>query len=115
MIFSTDLPNELTIYKVNNDKSLTELSTNLWERTNLNTVTINLTDGKQITDLDADVNGSIESTIVLAASIPPPTTNNNNGGGGVIVYTLLLFLILTFFRTKNRDRFYNYNFNFKSH
>lgn len=96
--FSTDLPSELTIYKVNNEGALTELPTGLWERINSRSITLKLTDGDQITDLDAKVNGSIESAVILAASNSLPATNNSNGGGSV--YGVFLFLIFYVFRLK---------------
>ncbi len=62
--FSADLPDPLTIFKVDNNGN-TPLPTNLWRKINSRTVEVDVTDGDPLTDQDG-VNGSIVDPIAVA-------------------------------------------------
>jgi hypothetical protein len=87
MAFSTDLPRDLILYKVNNAGALTELPASIWTRVNPVTVDITLTDGNLLTDLDAVANGFIEDPVVLSAASLPPLTPGSEGAGGCVMNT----------------------------
>ena len=64
--FSADLPDPLTIFKVdNNGGNPQELPTNIWNKVDANTVTVTVTDGDPLTDT-GPVDGSIVDPIAVA-------------------------------------------------
>jgi len=73
--FSSDLPAELVIYKVDSNGNYNELPTNLWTKVNATTVEIMLTDGDALTDQDGVANGSIVDPIAVGGQ-------QSSGGGG---------------------------------
>jgi hypothetical protein len=70
--FSTDLPDNLVIYKVDNGV-YTELPASTWTKTGARTVEVTVTDGDDLTDQDGVENGSIED---------PLAVGGQQGGGG---------------------------------
>jgi hypothetical protein len=78
--FSVDLPADLKLFKVDSVNKFTELPNNIWTLVNNRTVTITLTDGNPLTDLDSVVNGSIDDP--LGPGVPAPAGIGGGGGGG---------------------------------
>ena len=78
--FSTDLPEDLAIFKVDNNDppNYTELSTNIWRQTGPRTVEVDVTDGDPVTDQDGKENGSIEDPVAVAGQ----QSSGGGGGGG---------------------------------
>ena len=74
--FSADLPDPLSIYKVDKNGNYNELPTNLWKKVDANTVEVTVTDGDALTDMDGVANGSIEDPIAVAGQ------QSSGGGGG---------------------------------
>ena len=73
--FSSDLPADLAIFKVDSNGTYTELPTSIWTKVNANTVDITVTDGDALTDQDGVVNGFIEDPVAVGGT-------QGGGGGG---------------------------------
>ena len=63
--FSSNLPDNLVIYKVDNKGKYTKLPKSLWNKVDNRTIDVTLTDGDDLTDLDGAKNGSIEDPIAV--------------------------------------------------
>jgi hypothetical protein len=63
--FSTDLPDNLVLYKVDNNNVYKELSASVWTKTGARTLEVTVTDGDPATDQDGLVNGSIEDPLAV--------------------------------------------------
>ena len=88
MTFSSALPANTVLYKVDNAGAFTLIpkgaGANRWTQTNANTVAITLTDGGAF-DLDGIANGVIVDPVVVgspAAPVAAATTATSSGGGG---------------------------------
>jgi hypothetical protein len=92
--FSTDLPDNLVLYKVDNNGAYTVLPATTWTKTGARTVEVTLTDGDPVTDQDGLVNGSIEDPLAVGGE--------KEGGGGctlsktpsAVMDPIWLFLLL---------------------
>jgi len=84
MEFSSDLPTNLAMYKVDNAGTYRELAASLWTRVNARRVDLALTDGDPLTDLDGIANASIEDP-VAPADIVPLASSGGGGGGGCVL------------------------------
>jgi hypothetical protein len=73
--FSTDLPDNLVLYKVDNNDVYTELPKTIWTKVNARTIDVTVTDGDPLTDHDGLVNGSIEDPLAVGGE-------RGGGGGG---------------------------------
>jgi hypothetical protein len=80
MEFSSDLPVNLAMYKVDNAGTYRELAASLWTRVNARRVDLALTDGDTLTDLDGMVNASIDDPVAPAEAVP--VSGGGGGGGG---------------------------------
>ena len=78
MVFPTDLPTNLVIYKVDNAGFYTKLPNTIWTLVNSRSVDITLTDGDPLTDLDGAPNNSIHDPIALGEVV-------SAGGGGCTI------------------------------
>jgi len=82
--FSSDLPKDLAIFKIDKKGNNTRLPKKLWTKVNARTVDVDVTDGDSLTDLDGKKNGSIKDPIAVASD---PDTFNFGGGGCTISNT----------------------------
>jgi hypothetical protein len=76
--FSTDLPDNLVIYKVDNGV-YTELPKTIWTKVNARTINVTVTDGDPATDQDGLVNGTIEDPLAVGGG---QGDTFDFGGGG---------------------------------
>jgi len=83
MEFSSDLPTNLAMYKVDNADTYRELAASLWTRVNARRVDVALTDGDPLTDLDGVANASIDDPVAPAEFVP--VTSSGGGGGGCVL------------------------------
>lgn len=81
MEFSSDLPTNLALYKVDNAGTYRELAGSLWTRVNARRVDLALTDGDPLTDLDGVANASIDDPVAPAEFVPV----SSSGGGGCVL------------------------------
>jgi len=84
MEFSSDLPTNLAMYKVDNAGTYRELAASLWTRVNARRVDLALTDGDPLTDLDGIANASIEDPVAPAEIVPLASSGGGGGGGCVL-------------------------------
>jgi hypothetical protein len=87
MRFSTDLPANLLLFKVDNAGGFTELANTVWTLFDPRTLEVTLTDGDHATDLDGTANGSIDDPVAIAvgnsaAPVGSTVSEGNSGGGG---------------------------------
>ena len=84
MRFSTDLPANLRLFKVDNAGGFFELANTVWTLVDTRTIDITLTDGDHATDLDGAANGSIDDPIAIAVGngAAPVVASGSGGGGG---------------------------------
>ena len=76
--FSTDLPDDLTVFKVDNNGKYTELSTDIWEQTGPRTVEVDVTDDGGVTDQGDPNDGFIDDPIAVAGA---QGAGGGDGGG----------------------------------
>jgi len=79
--FSTDLPDNLVLYKVDNNDDYTELPASVWTKTGARTLEVTVTDGDPTTDQDGVVNGSIEDPLAVGGQQGGGDTFDFGGGG----------------------------------
>ena len=110
MEFSSDLPTNLAMYKVDNAGTYRELAASLWTRVNARRVDLALTDGDPLTDLDGIANASIEDP-VAPAEIVPLASSGGGGGGGCVLNSatqddpmLMLLMLAALVHVSWRDR-----------
>jgi hypothetical protein len=84
MEFSSDLPTNLAMYKVDNAGTYRELAASLWTRVNARRVDLAMTDGDPLTDLDGIANASIEDPVAPAEIVPLASSGGGGGGGCVL-------------------------------
>jgi len=88
---STDLPENLIIYKVDNMGAYLEMPRSLWTRVDARSVDIILTDGDPLTDLDGLANGLINDPIALGDAVTVSasldSSGTSGGGGGCVLGT----------------------------
>jgi len=63
--FSSNLPDNLVLFKVDKEGKYTKLPKSLWNKIDKRTVDVTLTDGDDLTDLDGAKDGSIEDPIAV--------------------------------------------------
>jgi hypothetical protein len=80
--FSSDLPDNLVIYKVDNNGNYNELPTDLWKKLNSKTVEVTLTDGDALTDQDGVANGFIEDPMAVGGQQSSGGGDTFDFGGG---------------------------------
>ena len=96
--FSSDLPKDLQVDKIDKKGNKIRLPKELWTKINARTLDVKVTDGDSLTDLDEKKNSSIEDPIAVASD---PDTFDFGGGGCTISNTqsasmdpIWLFLLL---------------------
>jgi len=82
--FSSDLPKDLAIDKIDNKGNKTRLPKALWTKINARTVDVKVTDGDSLTDLDGKKNGFTVDPIAVASD---PSLFDFGGGGCTISNT----------------------------
>jgi len=82
--FSSDLPKDLTVFKIDEKGNKTRLPRELWKKINNRTVDVDVTDGDSLTDMDKKKNASIKDPIAVASD---PDTFDFGGGGCTISNT----------------------------
>jgi hypothetical protein len=82
LTFSSDLPGNLVIGKVDRANNYTELADAIWDRVDDRSVDVTLTDGDPQTDLDEAANGSIEDPVAVGGIVDVGGIAGGGGGGG---------------------------------
>jgi PKD repeat protein len=82
--FDAALPNELVLYKVDKQGIYRELPSSVWEKVDSRTVDVTLRDGDPHTDLDGEINGSIDDPVGVGGVI-------GSGSGGCTISTSARF------------------------
>jgi len=106
MTLSRKLPEDLIIYKLNDEGGIYELPPAFWRQLDERTIEISVTDGDPLTDSDNSVNGSITDPVILGAA---PASSSGGGGGCTInpkgrvdpVWLLLLAAYLRMYLVRN--------------
>lgn len=81
--FSTDLPTNLVVYKVDHSGNYSDLPAGIWTQTDTRSLRVTLTDADSRTDLDGLANGIIDDPITVGSAPPAPSTDNSiNGSSG---------------------------------
>lgn len=78
LTFSSNLPDNMVLYKVDNSGAFTELPTSVWNLVNATTIDVILTDGDSATDLDGAADSSIDDPLAVGS----PAPSSSGGGGG---------------------------------
>ena len=82
--FSSDLPKDLAVFKIDKKGNKTRLPKNLWKKINNRTLDVDITDGDSLTDQDGKKNSKIKDPIAVASD---PDTFDFGGGGCTISNT----------------------------
>ena len=85
LTFSTALPANLVVYKVDAGGSYTALANTLWTQVNANAIDVTLTDGDVLTDLDGISNGVIHDPLAVGGATTPVVGAAFAGGGGCVI------------------------------
>jgi len=85
LTFSTALPANLVVYKVDAVGSYTALANTLWTQVNANAIDVTLTDGDVLTDLDGVANAVIHDPLAVGGATTPVVAAAFAGGGGCVI------------------------------
>jgi len=83
--FDADLPDDPVVYKVDKQGIYRELPTSVWKKVNSRAVDITLRDGDPRTDLDGEINGSIDDPVGVGL------VTGSGGSGGCTLSTTARF------------------------
>ena len=120
--FTTNLPANLAVYKLDTYGVYSELPAGIWRKASANVLEITVTDGDPLTDQDGIVNGSVDDPIALANAVNPAAgstaadsssggctiATNRNAGDRTLPITLLVSLVILILRlSSNRSTRHN--------
>ena len=99
LTFSTPLPSQPVLYKVDVAGTYTVIPATQWTQVDGNTIDLTLTDGGSF-DLDGVANGVIVDPLAVGNPITEPSPNSGGGGGGAASPWVLLLLLLSLARSR---------------
>jgi len=94
LVFNSELPDDINLYKVDSNGTFVLLPVSAWQQVDAFTLTLWLTDGDPVTDLDGVADGVIEDPLAVAVGVPTENSNQNkSSGGGYLSVWLILGLL----------------------